>query len=213
MRVVKVAIFGASGATGRELVSCALARGVAVTAVAHRHPERLSGIAPTGSVAVVDVANAADVEAALHGHDAVLSALGVGTPLRPDPRVVSGVRHLVSAMERHGPRRLISLSTLGIGSSRAILSPLQRFFQRFVIRHEIADHALKEAAIESSALEWTIVQAPKLTNGKLTRRYRAGVDIATGSWMPTLSRADVADFMLDELAAPRFVRSTVRLLP
>jgi putative NADH-flavin reductase len=74
------------------------------------------------------------------------------------------------------------------------------------IRHEVADHEIKESVVRASALDWTIVRAPLLTNGRRTGQYRAGEDIAARWPLPMLSRADVAEFMLRQLDDARFVR-------
>lgn len=207
---MRVIVLGASGATGRGIVAAALRRGWAVTAFV-RDPAKL-GVA---GAAVVrgDVGDAAAVAKAIAGHDAVVSALGVGRPLKPDPVVVQGVHHIIEGMRQHGVRRLLYLSFIGVRASRAAAGFLIAHVARHPLRHEIADHELKEAAVERSDLDWTIVRPPKLTNGAATNRYRAGDDIVAGSFFPRLSRADVADFMIAELAEPRFVRRAVRLLP
>jgi hypothetical protein len=59
-----------------------------------------------------------------------------------------------------------------------------------------ADHEVKEGLVKSSGPDWTIVRTPKLTNGALEGGYRDGDDILARSAFPTLSRADVAAFML-----------------
>ena len=81
------------------------------------------------------------------------------------------------------------------------------------LRHEIADHEAKEGIVQASALDWTIVRAPKLTDGEHTGNYRDGRDISTQAFFPTLSRADVAEFMLRQLESSAWLRSVVRLLP
>ena len=80
------------------------------------------------------------------------------------------------------------------------------------LRHEIADHEAKEAIVRASALDWTIVRPPKLTGGARTGRYRSGPTISTWKPMPLLSREDLSDFILCELAEPRYMRQATRLL-
>ena len=60
---------------------------------------------------------------------------------------------------------------------------------------------------------WTIVRAPKLTDGAKPGAYRAGDLISATSFFPRLSRADVAEFLVSEALEPRFPRVAVRLLP
>ena len=212
MTVSRILILGASGGTGRELVRQALDANLGVTAFV-RDPARLAMSSPGLSIVSGDVGDAASIGAVVQGHDAVVSALGVGKPLRPDPVVVDGIRHTLRAMQQHGVRRLVYLSFMGVTQSRSGAGLLVRFVARHPLRHEIADHEAKESLISGSDTDWTIVRAPKLTNGAATGRYRIGVAIAARSVFPTLSRADVASFMIRVLLERSHVREAARILP
>jgi len=160
-----------------------------------------------------DVADAAGLAGAIEGHDAVVSALGVGRALSADPVVVAGIRHTLDGMRAHGVQRLIYLSFIGVRDSRRATGPVIRFVARHPLRHEIADHEAKEQLIRASATEWTIVRAPRLSDGPFTGRYRAGEDIVARSLFPALARADVADFMLRQLTDDTYLRRAPRVLP
>jgi putative NADH-flavin reductase len=81
-----------------------------------------------------------------------------------------------------------------------------------VVRNEVADHETKEAIIRNSKLDWTIVRAVGLTKGPHTGLYRHGVDIRARSLVPTISRADVAEFMLSQLTDRTYVRKVVAVM-
>jgi len=208
---MRLLIFGASGQTGQELVRQALQRKHAVTAFV-REPAKLASLASSIAIASGTVADAAAVAAALPGHDAVVSTLGVGTPLKHDPDVIAGVGHIVRAMQAHQVRRLVYLSFIGVRDSRPAVGFVLRYLAPLALRHEIADHEAKEARVRGSQLDWTIVRPPKLTAGRRTGRYRVGENITTWTPLPLLSRADVADFILQELASPQYIRRAPRLL-
>ena len=204
---MKIVIFGSTGGTGRELVAQALARGHHVTAQA-RSPEKLADLErPNLEVVRGDVLDPSDVERAVTGHEAILCAVGAGperTTVRED-----GTRNIVAAMEATGVRRLVCLSSLGVGDSRANL-PL---FTRYVIvgiflRHAFADHERQEAVVRNSSLDWTIVRPPHLKDGPRTGEYRHGFPPTERSIQGWISRADVADFMLDQLTVDAYVRQT-----
>ena len=204
-------VFGASGGTGRLVVAQALARGHKVAAFVRRG----DSLAAQRDLEILqgDVGDAATVAAAIIGRDVVISALGVSKPLQPDPVVRAGVGHIVDAMESSGVRRLIYLSFIGVTASRATAGPLIRYVARFPLRHEIADHEQKEGRIQASRLDWTIVRAPKFTDGPPTGAFRVGEGIRAISVFPRLARADVATCILDEAEVPRFSRTSVSLLP
>ena len=97
---MKIIVFGATGNTGREIVSQALAQGHSVTAFA-RHPEVLEGIAHLRAVQG-DALDPVAVAEAIGGHRAVLSALGARdlkkTRLLAQalPNILDGMRYHVS---------------------------------------------------------------------------------------------------------------------
>jgi putative NADH-flavin reductase len=210
--MTRLLVFGASGGTGRQIVAQALAKNIAVTAFL-RNPARLGVVHDHLRYVQGDVGDAGAVAGALPGHDAVVSALGVGTPLKHDQVVIDGVRNIVRAMEAARVRRLIYLSFIGVRDSRAAAGFLIRHVAKIPLRHEIADHEAKEALVRESALDWTIVRPPKLTDGQPTGRYRTGDDITARSIFPTLSRADVAAFMIQQVTDAAFVRKAARVLP
>lgn len=209
---MRLVIFGASGRTGRQLVEQALARGHTVTAFV-RNPATLAIAHRDLRLARGDVGDRSAVESVVQGQDAALSALGVGKPLRHDPVVVAGIRHLVEAMEKAGVRRLIYLSTLGVRESRSSAGFVIRTIGRVLLRQEFADHETKEALVKASTLDWTIVRAPGLTMGPRTGRYRSGVHLVSDRAFPALSRSDVAEFMLNQLTDTSHARQAVRLFP
>jgi putative NADH-flavin reductase len=210
---MRLTIFGASGATGKELVAQALERGHHVTAFV-RTQGKLEKKNGQLDVLLGDVTDVVMVARAITGSDAVLSALGVGRPLRHDLAVVQGIRNIVKIMEKTGPARLIYLSFLGVTEGRNQVGfLLGRIAARLVLKHEVADHEEKEAAIMHSELAWTIVRPPAMTNGPYTGVYRDGVDIRAQSFLPTISRADVADFMLKQVSERTYLRKAVAILP
>ena len=195
---MRLLIFGATGGTGRELVRQALERGHSVTAFA-RDPAALDTGDGFRGIAG-DVLDAAAVDRAVAGHEAVLCALG--KPATSPGTVRSqGTRNIVRAMERVGPRRLICQSTIGIGDSRPLLPPRYRYLLvPVLLRRTFAEHERQEAAVRSSQLDWTIVRAGALTDGERTEGYRHGLPPTERPIEFEISRADVADFTLRLLA-------------
>src|SRR5918996_3388212 len=191
---MRLLIFGATGGTGRELVSQALERGHAVTAFA-RDPaalEQRDGL----QVIAGDVLDAAAVERAVAGHEEVLCALG-RSAASPGKVRSQGTRNIVRAMERVGPRRLICQSTIGIGDSRALLPPLYKYvLVPLLLRRTFAEHQRQEEIVRSSELDWTIVRAGALTDGERTGSDRHGLPPTERSIEFEISRADVAAFTL-----------------
>jgi uncharacterized protein YbjT (DUF2867 family) len=99
-----------------------------------------------------------------------------------------------------------------VRESRSSVGVVLRYIAPIPLRHEIADHETKEALVRASGLDWTIVRPPKLTGGPCTGRYRSGENITTWKPLPLMSRANVAHFILQELASPAYIGRAPRLL-
>jgi putative NADH-flavin reductase len=204
---MKLLIFGSTGGTGRELLKQSLDQGHDVVAIA-RNVERLDDV-NHASLQLVrgDVLDPTSVESAVAGHDAVMCAIGAGaerTTLRED-----GTRNIVKAMENAGVRRLVCLSSLGVGDSHANLP----FFTKYIIvgiflRHAFADHERQEAIVRRSSLDWTIVRPPHLTDGPRTGAYRHGFSTTDRQIKGKISRADVAEFMVKQLTDATYLHQT-----
>ncbi|MFC7546239.1 NAD(P)-dependent oxidoreductase [Plantactinospora sp. GCM10030261] len=208
---MRVTVFGAAGRTGRHLVTGAVARHHEVTAFVRRR----DGAPQPPGVRLVegDVADPAAVRRAVAGRDAVICALGAATPVRRDPTLVTGIRQIIAAMTDAGVPRLVYLSFLGVPDGRRQLSALGRLaVAPILLRNVSADHAEKEALIAASAVDWTIVRPPRLTDGPATGVYRHGTDIRATSVVPTISRADLARFMLDQLDTTEYVHCRPALM-
>jgi len=207
---MKLLIFGATGGTGRHLVEQALQQGHDVTAFV-RDPAKLSTAHAKLTVIQGDVMNAAAVERAMPGHEAVFCALG-SPALKTGTTRSDGTRNIIRAMERAEVRRLICLASLGYGDSRAVVDAAPFYF-RFIIaplflRRVFAEHALQEQYIKRSSLNWTIVRPGNLTDGPHTGTCRHGFPATDRSIKVSISRADVADFMLRQLADDTYLRKT-----
>ena len=199
---MKLLVFGASGPTGSHLVSQALEQGHEITALV-RNPASLAA----GKIKVIagDAQDPAAVAEAVRGQDAVLSALGRRKAFSSANLMVNSMRAIVPAMESHRVRRLILMSSFGVGGSAREAPLLPRLFFRTLLRDIFADKQAAEEVVRRSALEWTIVYPVLLTDGPRTGNYRVGEHLAL-SGFPKISRADVADFMLKELYDAEYLK-------
>jgi putative NADH-flavin reductase len=158
-----------------------------------------------------DALDAKAVAAAVEGQDAVLSALGVNER-KPNTILSDATRNLLAAMETHGVRRLLFVSSLGVGETKGQLGPIYNLILLpTLLKHVFADKETAEALVRESGLDWTLVRPGRLKNGWLTGKYRAGSDAAKGRLFPKIARADVADFMLNALERKLFIREAPSL--
>lgn len=206
---MKILVFGASGATGRELVRRGLAAGHQISAFV-RNPSSFTE-APGLRVIQGDVFDPEQVAAAIQGQDAIFTALGART-LGPNDLLPKASANIVAGMKRHGLRRLIVLGASGAsGDAGKYSSGLQRLVLR-VLKHTLLKYpfinsAIQQQQVEASGLDYTIVLPPRLTNGPAVGKYRMLPDgLPRGG--ATLSRADLAEFMLKQLSDPTWIRKT-----
>ncbi|MBI3450113.1 MAG: SDR family oxidoreductase [Acidobacteria bacterium] len=203
----RILIVGATGGTGRQLVSLALERGHDVTALV-RDPSRLPVEHPSLRVIRGDVLDPRAVEEAVRGQDAVVSALGHHRYYSPGGVLSSGTRNILRSMESHGVRRFVCETSLGIGDSAGRLGLFYTFFIiPAILPVYFLDKARQERIVARSRVDWVLVRPAVLTNGVGRGRWRAGAR-AGGFLLPArISRADVAAFMLDQLASEAYLGS------
>jgi nucleoside-diphosphate-sugar epimerase len=170
---MKVLVVGATGGSGRAAVEKLLAEGHQVTAFSrsgadvftpHLELRRVQG----------DVMELESVERAMAGHEAVVVTLGITeNPLRvrlwgPERTPIdvrsTGTRNVMTAMRRHGVRKLVVQTTYGVGETRDRLGFVDRLFFRLVLKPQIADTELQNSAVTESDFDWVLVQPVHLTD-------------------------------------------------
>lgn len=193
-----ILVLGATGPTGRLIVSQALARGYEVTALV-RSPEKAADMKGVRLV-VGDARDEKTMRQAVTGQDAVISALG--TPASPFKQVTllsSATRALVNAMKTEQVSRLIAITGLGAGDSAGHGGFLfDKLIFPLLLRNVYADKNRQEAVVRESGLDWTIIR-PTVLNKKAGRgNVRALTDLS-GLHGGTIAREDVAKFVLDQV--------------
>lgn len=191
---MKLIVLGATGGTGLEIVRRAIQRGHLLTALV-RSPDRLQEFRDHATVRQGDLLNSTDLEGAIQGHDAVLSAFGPRMPIsKQDTDLLRRfATALTSAMARARVRRAVVESVAFL--FRDSIVPPAYLFGRLFFPTVVADASRMERVFAESGLDWTMVRPPQLTDKPYTGKYR----VREGS-LPMfgfkISRADVADLMI-----------------
>jgi nucleoside-diphosphate-sugar epimerase len=204
-----IAVFGATGRTGSELIKQALDQGYSIKALV-RTPSKIRATGSKLQIIQGSATDAAKVDETIKGVDAVVSVLGMVKGSAPDLKVVSTC-HIVSAMHTHGVKRFLKMASapLGVpgeGDNPGLGQKLMSGLIRILMKTPADDDVISCEQLKKSDLEWTIVRAPMLTNAALeTSEYKIG---NIGSGGRSVSRASVAAFILDELALGRYMRKS-----
>ncbi len=204
---MNILIIGATGGTGRALIEQSLALGHAVTALVRKPKLKLTH--ERLSVIQGDVLDPNAVNAAVRGKDAVLSALGHKKWFIKTTILSEGTRNIIRAMEHHGVRRFVCETSLGIGDTKGRMGLYYTLFVEPVILYfYFRDKERQEDLIKKSMLDWVIVRPGRLTDGKKRGIYRHSLDWRSWILTPSISRSDVAEFMLRQLTDDTYLRKT-----
>jgi len=204
---MKLIVLGATGGTGLQIVRQAVERGHALTALV-RSPERLNGFKDRITVRQGDLLNPAELEHAIRGNDAVLSAFGPRAPIsNVDANLLQRFAlALTTAMPRAGVRRAVVESVAFLFKDSVI--PPAYVLGRLFFSQVVADASAMERTFAESALDWTMVRPPELTDKAFTGKYRVREEHLPFFGF-TISRADVADFMIKAVENHSSVRKVV----
>ena len=202
---MKILVLGATGATGRLIVSKAVAKGYDVVALVRSKAKAtdLAGV----ELVEGDARDPAALTRAIAGCDAVVSSLG--TPMSPFREVTllsTATRALVGVMVEQNIRRLVCITGLGAGDSRGHGGfVFDCLFLPLMLRKVYEDKDRQEDAIRASTLDWTVVR-PTVLNDKPARGgIKALIDLS-GVHGGTIARSDVADFVVQQLTTDTWLR-------
>ena len=191
---MKLIVLGATGGTGRQIVSQAIERGHSVTAFV-RAPDALSGFGDRIAVVRGNLLSSSELQRVLEGQDAAISAFGPRLPLsKADATLLQRFAVALTGGMRQAKIRRVVVESTAFLFKESIIPPtylIGRLFFGDIVR----DASEMENVFRKSELDWTLVRPPRLTDKPRTGKYR----IQEGR-LPrfgfTISRADVADFMI-----------------
>jgi putative NADH-flavin reductase len=160
------------------------------------------------------------VRKTIEGADVVLSALGARSLKKEDvleravPRIIAAMQE--TASQPRPVRRIIALGSAGALPASLDKQPAWRRFivQKIVyntfLKWPVASQVSQWKDLSRSDLDWTMVMPPMLTNGPARGRYRIDGDALPRNGS-RISRGDVADFMMQQIGNPQWIRKGVYL--
>jgi uncharacterized protein YbjT (DUF2867 family) len=199
-------MLGATGATGALLIEQAVASGHNVTALV-RSPDKVSTKHSNLKIVAGQATKAADVTSAMAGANAVISTLGA-----PKGTVMTdAVRAVLAACEAHDVRRIVMLSTFALERDR--LTAFTKVLSGMTMRSALKDRTIAEEVLRDSDRDWIIAHATRLTNKPASGRAHELPSATHISMSQTISRADLAGWLLEAATSPsQGVRTEVVLV-
>ncbi|EZI29514.1 NAD(P)-dependent oxidoreductase [Pseudomonas extremaustralis] len=195
----KIAIIGATGRAGSQLLEEALRRGHSVIAIA-RHTDTLAA-RPGVTVKQVDALDAAALQQAVSGSDVVISAAHFAT--LPAASVIDPVK-------KAGVKRLLVVGGAGSlllpGGGRVIDS---EGFPAEYKAEASAGAAFLDVLREEKTLDWSFLSpSAEFVEDKRTGTFRLGQDdlLVSSEGRSWISFADFAIALIDEVETPKHSR-------
>ena len=206
---MKVVLFGASGKTGTLLTEAALSAGYEVTAYV-RNAASVKPVHPNLTIVEGQLNEKDKLAKAIRGADACISTLGGASLTKHSHGIMEGIDNIVSVMEAEQVKRLIYLSSIGVGESRFYMpQPIRFLIVDLMLRVPMADHNVNETRIASSQLQFTIVRPGGLTDGPVTGNLKHGSESIKIKGSSSISRANVAAFLLEQVVSKQYLNKGV----
>ncbi|MFQ5448021.1 MAG: NAD(P)-dependent oxidoreductase [Saprospiraceae bacterium] len=199
---MKITIFGATGMVGKYLIDQALIHNHSVRAFGRNVFTKLSTERDNLELSKGYLFDDEDIEEALEGCDAVLSAIG-GDVSGMDKTRSLGMKHIVAGMEKAGIKRIVAVGGMGILQANAneLLFRTPGFPQMYKPVSE--EHFKAWQHLQNSSLDWTMVCPPDIQDAGFTGKFVTKKDYPAKGLM-RINSADLAEFMVRQLERDKF---------
>ncbi len=208
---MKIVIFGASGNTGKLLTISCLESGHQVVAYV-RNESSIEQKHKNLQVLMGQLNEIDKLHLAILGADACISTLGGNSLTKHSVEFTQGIANIIQVMEDKKVKRFIYMSSIGAGESKRLMASAVRFLVAdLMLRIPLADHALNEAKILASTLDWTVVRPGGLRDEPAAASLRHGIGNETIKGNLRVSRMDVANFLLQQVVDTQYLKKSVWL--
>lgn len=205
-----IAVIGATGSTGKEVVRLALDTIDKVTVIV-RNPD---SVQQKENLTIVkgDVTNIESFKTAFQNVDAVISCFGPANGRKAGNIMSVGVKNIVCACEESGVNRFVFMSGIlqADDSELTFFNRLGVRFIRLFYKEAYKDKIIAENIIQNCSLDWVIVRAVGLSDSEPTRTYKAGIKRKVAPFTP-LSYTDFALALLHALEDKQWSRQIINV--
>ena len=198
---MKITIIGASAGVGLRTAIRTLEAGHNVSTLSRTMPALPT--TPALRPILGSALNPDDVANAVSDADAILVTLGTGRSRKPTTLFSEASRVLVATVTKLGiSAPVLVLTGFGAGDSDGYQKPVLRIGMKILLGKIYQDKTRMEQELSASPLNWEIVRPARLTNGPCASTYRAITDYTASMKITSVSRDDVADYLVTEAEKP-----------
>ncbi|WP_172278124.1 NAD(P)-dependent oxidoreductase [Chryseobacterium sp. LAM-KRS1] len=206
---MKIAVIGAGAGIGLQAVNKALKRGHTVKALSRNTddiPDHPNLIKINGSAT-----SASDLRSAITDTDTVM--ITVGTKNKKATTLFSDIAKTLIEVckELNFSSPVLVITGFGAGESEKYLSFFMRTVISLFLKDQYSDKSRMETLITKSPIKWEIVRPGMLTNNADSSMYRTVRELHKGMKVGKISRAGVADFLVNEAENPKMLYQYVTL--
>jgi len=215
-------LLGATGRTGKHVVSELLSQGHTAVALV-RTPDSLSP-RPGLTVVTGSPLSKPDIKGALSAAPSLTPSAAIVTlnavrksdsPFAPQlspPRFLAdSVANVCAVLDDAGIRRVVVMSTVGVGDSWAPLPWLSKAFLGWTnVKFALEDHGLVDKEIRSTKMDWTLVRAVRLEFDDIKKQKPTGADTKAVD-VQTLGSEGVGMRMTDSVSVASAARFLVKV--
>lgn len=206
---MSIAVFGASGATGKRFIAAAAQKGIPLRLHYRSAPDE--DAPPLSTVVVGSLADPTAVREVLRGADATVILFGPRAASN-DVFCAKATRAIIDGMRKQGQKRLLCMTSATLGAMPGNLSVAMRAttmaWRRLRPDEQADDRAEQERVVRNSRLDWTLLKPSRLTDDGAGQTYRADTALDIGL-RSSIARDTVAHFLLSEIENPRFIGQAV----
>jgi uncharacterized protein YbjT (DUF2867 family) len=206
----RILIYGATGRTGQIAMEYALKKGYAVTALV-RSPDKITFKSDNLTIIKGLPTNIEDVRKAMKGCDFVINLLSALSEkesisfkkIKAPHTLEIMMKNTITVMNEFGTKRIISLSSIGVGNSYQYAPWFMKLFIKISnFKIVFADHNQQEQLLINSNLDWTIVRPVGLNNNETVGQLVVSYDKTPSPFK--MSRKQLAQFIIDNLERTEF---------
>lgn len=211
---MKIFLFGATGSTGKEVLTKLLAEKHQLIVLA-RNPAVLGNLKSThDNLKIIqgNLYNAETYQDELGKCNVVISTLGTGTSRKPTEIYSKGGQYIISAMREAKVKRLITITA-------AAFDPTDPGTNHFIVKYIVqplfkniySDMQQWETILEECKdIDWTCIRPSRLTNGQRTGNYRVQLNHCPKGG-GKISRKDLADFITKQINSDNYIHQKVAI--